>query len=100
MAEMYTWIVFHAHPTAFIKEEDFHPDYFGTFVCPALRTEPELLLKELLGNQQLSMTNLNSKQLKSKVLDWGLNERLKKDVDNHGYGLNLIKMHARPVEVD
>jgi hypothetical protein len=100
MAEMYTWIVFHAHPTAFIKEEDFHPDYFGTFVCPALRTEPESLLAELLGNQKLSMTNLNSKQLKSKALDWGLNERLKKQVDDHGYGLNLIKMHPAPREVD
>src|SRR5476651_2539567 len=99
MAEMYTWIVFHAHPTAFIQEEDFHPDYFGTFAVPAERTEPELLLKELLGNQKLSMTNLNSKQLKSKSLDWGLNERLKKEVDDQGYGLNLIKMHPAPREI-
>jgi len=100
MAELYRWIGFNAHPTAFIEEEDFHPDFFGTFVCPELRTEPEELLKEVLTNQKLSLIEIRAKQMKSSDEDWGMNERLKKQVDQQGYGLSLVKMHTRPIEVD
>lgn len=98
--EKCTWLTFHAHPTAFIQEEDFHPDFFGTFVCPELRTEPEQLLKEVLTNQKLSLIEVRGKQVKLREDDWGMNERLKKQIDQQGYGISLIKMHARPVEVD
>jgi hypothetical protein len=91
MAEMYTWITFHAHPTQFVQEEDFHPDFFGTFVCPLLRPEPEQLLKEILGNRKLSLIEIRNTQKKSGTDDWGMNERLKKQMDE-GYGLSLVKL--------
>ena len=100
MAEKFTYIVFNAHPSAFVEEEDFHPDYFGTFVCPELRTEPEELLKEVLANQKLSLIEIRNKQAKSRDDDWGMNERLKKETDQQGYGMSLVKLHARPIEVD
>ena len=99
MAEKYTWIVFHAHPSQFIQEEDFHPDFFGTFVCPASRSEPELLLKEVLGNRKLSLIDIRSTQLKSKDDDWGMNERLKSQLEE-GYGMSLVKMQVVPGEMD
>jgi hypothetical protein len=91
MVEKYTWIVFRAHPLGFIADEDFHPDFFGTFVCPATRREPEFLLKELLENQKLALIDISSTQLKSKADDWGMNERLKGPLKDQGYGLSLVK---------
>jgi hypothetical protein len=98
MPEKVTWIIFNAHPTGFIEEEDFHPDFFGTFVCPALRSEPEQLLKEVLGNQKLTLIQINSTQLKSRADDWGMNERLKAQLDEQGFGISLVKVHAAPSE--
>ena len=93
MTEKFTWIVFRAHPTRMVQDEDFHPDFFGTFVCPASRREPEALLKEVLGNQELSLIDVSSTQLKSKSDEWGMNERLKGPLDQQGYGISLVKVH-------
>ena len=100
MAEKVTWIVFHAHPTRFIEEEDFHPDFLGTFVSPASRPEPEQLLKEVLGNRELSLIDITGTQLKSRADDWGMHERLRRQLDDQGFGISLVKMHAEPSERD
>jgi hypothetical protein len=99
MAEMYTWILFHAHPTQFVEQEDFHPDFFGTFVCPVSRPEPEQLLKEILGNRKLTLIDIRSIQKKSSADDWGMNERLKSQLEE-GYGMSLIKTILAPGEMD
>ncbi len=98
MMEKYTWIVFRAHPTRMISDDDFHPDFFGTFVCPASRSEPEKLLKEVLGNRELSLIDINSTQLKSKADEWGMNEGLKAPLEMQGYGISLIKVQEPAVE--
>jgi hypothetical protein len=100
MAEKITWIVFRAHPSGFDEEEDFHPDFFGTFVCPASRPEPELLLKEVLTNQKLTLIEVNSTQLKSKEVDWGMNERLKQPLDEYGYAISMVKVQPSSSETD
>lgn len=100
MTEKVTWIVFHAHPTQFVQEEDFHPDFFGVFVVPVSRSEPESLLKEVLGNRSLSLIDVSNRQLKAKADDWGINERLKRQLDEQGYGIALVKMQPKPAEMD
>jgi hypothetical protein len=100
MADMITWIVFRAHPQGFDEEEDFHPDFFGTFVCPVSRPRPEELLKEVLGNQKLSLIEIGSTQLKSKAEDWGMNERLKRPLEDQGYGMSLVKVQPSSGESD
>jgi hypothetical protein len=100
MAEMCTWIAFYAHPTKFVKEEDHHPDFFGTFVCPVSRRDPEQLLGELLSNRKLLLTEIGGTQLKPKTADWGMNERLKVQMDEHGYGLSLTKLHQKKIPLD
>jgi len=99
MAEKCTWIVFRAHPLGFDEDEDFHPDFFGTFVCPISRSEPEALLKEVLGNQKLALIDIGGIQLKSKADDWGMNERLRGPLEDHGFGISLVKVQA-PVQAD
>ena len=99
MAEMYTWILFHAHPSQFVEKEDFHPDFFGTFVCHALRSEPEQLLKEVLGNRKLSLIDIRSTHKKSLADDWGMNERLKDQLDE-GFAMSLVKLTLVPGEMD
>jgi len=93
MTEKCTWIVFRAHPSGFVPDEDFHPDFFGTFVCPTSRSRPEELLKEVLGNQKLSLIEIGSTQLKSKADEWGMNERLKIPLEEQGFGISLVKVH-------
>jgi len=100
MADMCTWIVFHAHPTRFVKEEDHHPDFFGVFVCPTSRREPEQLLGELLSNRKLVLVEIGNNQLKSRAADWGMNERLKAQMDEQGFGLALTKMQRQAVPLD
>ena len=100
MPEMCTWIAFHAHPTRFERSRDNHPDFFGVFVCPVLRGEPEQLLKELLTNRKLFLTTIGDTQQKSKSADWGLNERLKAQLELEGFGLSLTKMHTRVIPID
>jgi hypothetical protein len=100
MTEKITWITFHAHPTQLVEEEDFHPDFFGVFVVPVSRSEPQSLLKEVLGNRKLSLIDISNTQLKSKADDWGINERLKGQIDDHGFGINLVKMQPKPAEMD
>jgi hypothetical protein len=94
MEEKCTWIVFRAHPAGFIPDDDFHPDFFGTFVCPVTRPEPEQLLKEVLGNQKLALIEIGSTQLKSKADRWGMNERLKKPLEEQGFGVSLVKVQG------
>ena len=97
MSEKCDWIVFRAHPGEFVKKRDHHPDFSGIFVCPLLRTEPEQLLKELLANKKLLLTEVISTELKALHLDWGRNERLKAQMSLEGFGLALTKMHSRPI---
>lgn len=99
MAEKFTWIVFRAHPSQFVTDDDFHPDFFGTFVCPTSRLEPGELLKELLGNRGLALIDIKDERLRSDGEDWGVNERLKRQVAE-GYGLSLVKVLPPPIEVD
>ena len=100
MAEMYRWIRFRAHPGEFNEEEDSHPDFFGIFVSQDQRREPEQLLRELLSNRKLSLIDISGTQLMSGADDWGMNERLKRDVGEQGYGISLVKLHAAPSEWD
>jgi len=100
MADKCTWITFRAHPTGFdADDEDFHPDFFGTFVCPTSREQPELLLKEVLSNQNLTLIDIRSTQLKSKGDAWGMNERLRAPLEEHGYGMSIVKVQA-PAQAD
>jgi aspartokinase len=94
MADLCTWITFRAHPLGFDEDEDFHPDFFGTFVCPESREEPESLLKEVLANQNLALIDIRSKQRKSKGDVWGMNERLKRPLEDQGFGIALVKVQA------
>ena len=87
------WIVFQAHPTRFAESEDEHPDFFGVFVCPASRREPELLLGEVLGNRKLFLTQIRDRRSVAQRDDWGMNERLKAQIEEQGYGLSLTKIH-------
>ena len=93
MADKCTWITFRAHPAGFDRDDDdFHPDFFGAFVCPKSRSSPEELLKEVLGNQKLALIEIGSTQLKSKADDWGMNERLKGPLESYGFGMSLVKV--------
>lgn len=100
MADMFTWITFHAHPSRFDKKKDHHPDFYGVFVCPPLRREPEKLLGELLANRNLFLVEAGASQLKSSNADWGSHERLKTQSELEGYGLSLTKMHTRAIPID
>ena len=101
MADKVTWITFRAHPVGFdIDDEDFHPDFFGTFVCPMSRQEPEVLLKEVLSNQNMAFIDIRSTQLKATGDAWGMNERLKRPLDEQGYGMSLIKVEVVPGSAD
>jgi hypothetical protein len=92
MVDMCIWMVFQAHPTRFAESEDEHPDFFGVFVCQASRREPELLLGEILGNRKLFLTEIRETRSVAMAADWGMNERLKTEVNEHGYGLSLTKI--------
>jgi len=100
MPEKCTWITFYAHPGKFVKEEDRHPDFFGVFVCPESRRDPDQLLGELLSNRHLVLVEIGNNQLKPKSADWGMNERLKVQMDEHGYGLSLTKMQRQKIPLD
>jgi hypothetical protein len=100
MPEKCNWIVFQAHATQFNKKEDHHPDFFGTFVCPALRREPEQLLGEVLSNQKLFLVQINSTKSVDKDADWGMNERLKAQIDDQGFGLSMTKIQQGVVPFD
>lgn len=100
MPEKCLWIVFHAHPTRFEKSRDHHPDFLGVFVCAASRREPEQLLGEVLANRKLFLAEIRSHQLKPKAEDWGMNERLKTQFEEEGFGLSLTKMHHLAVPLD
>jgi hypothetical protein len=100
MSEQCTWIVFNAHPSKFVKAEDEHPDFFGIFVCPVSRREPELLLEEILTNRKLFVTEIKDHKSVKKSADWGVNERLKSQVDEQGYGMALTKVHQGLIPPD
>jgi hypothetical protein len=100
MAEKCSWIAFQAHPTQFNKKEDHHPDFHGVFVCQMSRREPEQLLHEVLANRKLVLVQITVTKSVKPEDDWGMNERLKSQMDEQGYGLSLIKIHTGAVPYD
>jgi len=100
MAEACNWIVFHTHTSQLAESEDQHPDFFGVFVCPASRRDPEDLLGEILSNRKLFLTKISDSRSVDKAADWGMHERLKTQVEEQGYGLSLTKIHQVIVPVD
>jgi len=94
MAEACNWITFQAHPTRFEESEDDHPDFFGVFVCPGSRREPEQLLGEVLSNRKLFLAQISDTRFVPTSDDWGMNERLKGQLDVEGYGISLTKIHG------
>lgn len=100
MSEKCNWIVFQAHPTQFNKKEDHHPDFRGVFVCQTLRREPEQLLREVLGNQKLVLVQITGSKAAKRSDDWGMNERLKAQLDQQGYGIALTKIQQGKVPFD
>lgn len=92
MPEACNWIVFHAHPTRFLESEDEHPDFYGVFVCPVSRREPEVLLGEVLSNRRLFLAEIVESGPVKAEADWGMNERLKAQVEQVGFGLSLTKL--------
>lgn len=100
MADKCNWITFQAHPTQFNKKEDHHPDFHGVFVCQTARREPEQLLAEVLRNQKLVLVQITGSKLVKQDDDWGMNERLKSQIDQQGYGVSLTKIHQGLVPFD
>ena len=100
MSDACTWMVFHAHPTRLVESKKEHADFFGTFACPALRSEPELLLAEVLSNRKLFLSQIVDRRSKAMKDDWGMNERLKAQVAEQGFGLSLTKIHRGVVPQD
>jgi len=94
MSDKCNWIVFQAHPRRFEETEDEHPDFFGVFVCPDSRREPELLLGEVLSNRKLFLAQITDTRSVAQSDDWGMNERLKAQVGEQGYGIALTKIHG------
>ena len=100
MVEKCNWISFQAHPTQFNKKEDHHPDFHGVFVCQASRRDPEQLLGEVLGNRKLVLVQVTGFKMAKLDDDWGMNERLKGQMDAQGYGLSLTKIQTGLVPFD
>jgi hypothetical protein len=92
MSEPCNWIVFHAHPTRFAEAEDDDPDFYGVFVSPVSRREPEVLLEEVLANRKLFLAQVVETRSMKASVDWGMYERLKAQVEEAGYGLALTKL--------
>ena len=100
MAEAYNWIVFQAHPTRFVESEDEHPEFFGVFICPKSRREPEQLLVEVLGNRKLFLAQVTNQRTVSASDDWGMNERLRGQIDQQGYGMSVTKVQTGAIPYD
>jgi hypothetical protein len=92
MAEMCNWIMFYAHPTRLAESEDEHPEYYGVFVSPASRREPEALLEEVLVNRKLFLAQIVERRAMKPEVDWGMYERLKAQVEQAGFGMALTKL--------
>lgn len=97
MAEKFTWIVFRAHPSRLNEGSDSSPDFFGTFVCPVSRSEPEELLRELLSTRGLFLVHITNTEMKKETDYWGLYERLRTEVAQQGYGIALMRTVPRPI---
>ena len=65
-----------------------------------LDSEPEQLLGEVLSNRKLFLAQIRDSRSVAKSADWGMNERLKAQVDEQGFGLSLTKMNYISVPVD
>jgi hypothetical protein len=92
MAERCNWILFYAHPQRFDKDEDVQPDFYGVFVYPLDRREPEALLEEMLSNRSLYLARI-VEQRRMKLDDgWGLNEKLKVPYAKEGLVLSLMQI--------
>jgi hypothetical protein len=100
MAEAFNWIVFQAHPSRIDDLEEEHPEYFGVFICPMARREPEQLLVEVLGNRKLFLAQVTDQRKAFAKDDWGMHERLKPEIEQQGYALAVMKVQAGAVPYD
>ena len=91
MAEPCNWIIFYAHPTR-LAEEDEHPEFYGVFICPVSRRDPEVLMEEVLVNRKLFLAQIVEQRVTTVDREWGINERLKAEVERSGYGLSVTKL--------
>jgi hypothetical protein len=92
MAERCNWIIFYAHPRRLAGDEEEAPEFYGVFVCPLSRREPEGLLEEALTNRKLFLSQIVERRVMKPEADWGMNERLKAEVERLGYGLRVTKL--------
>ncbi len=97
MPDACNWIIFHAHSTRFDAEEDEHPEFYGVFVSPPERREPEALLQEVLTNRKLFLAQIVERRAMPLHRDWGMYERLKREVDRSGYGVAITKLERNVV---
>lgn len=100
MAEAFNWFDFKAHPTRIEDPEEEHPAFFGVFICPKSRREPEVLLVEVLGNQKLFLAEITNKRVISDADDWGMRERLKPQIVQQGYALSVLKIQTGAIPAD
>jgi hypothetical protein len=92
MAGACNWILFYAHPHRINQDDEVRPDYYGVFVYPMDRREPEGLLQELLSNRSLYLARI-VEQRRMKLDDgWGLNEKLKAVFVKEGLALSLMQI--------
>jgi hypothetical protein len=91
MAERCNWIIFYAHPRRLAGDEEEAPEFYGVFVCPLSRREPEGLLEEALTNRKLFLSQIVERRVMKPEADWGMNERLKAEVERLGWKSELIE---------
>jgi len=92
MAETCSWFIFYAHPTRLREDDEESPEYYGVFVCPGARRDPEALLQEVLTNRKLFLSQVVEQRSMRLDRDWGSNERLKAQVEQVGYGMAVTKL--------
>lgn len=87
-------VSFQALPTLSPEGDALHSDgYYCTFACLGSHPDPEHLLDEVLGLQNLYRNQSGEFLPVSKSTDWGSNEGLKKGIDEKGWGLSKTRMH-------
>jgi hypothetical protein len=95
MSELCNWFNFQAHQRRYDPEEETQPDFFGTFICPVSRKEPEELLGEVLTIRKVFLVQVTERRRVKRDAFWGMNERLKQQIDELGYGISLTKVQPR-----
>jgi hypothetical protein len=92
MAEKSNWLIFYAHLKRLREDDEESPEYYGVFVCPESRRDPEVLLEEVLSNRKLFLSQIVEQRSMRMDRDWGSNERLKAQVEQLGYGMAVTKL--------